>query len=381
MIAFLINELDIRGGTHKQFLKLLEYTSLRTDDFIIITKCVDFNKTYPDFKKFKSKVKIFNEVKATPNSSVFRKYRLLKENKIRLSQLLEGIDSVNIHDCGFERYFPVLKNKYTVWQVNDLPGCFGVGCAKSRKETWKTILLRHLYKHYSKYVTRFTVNVSKNRDRIRAAFHRDADVLYCGIEPIGITKDSPVSVANFKNNKLHLLSSGVFFPYRNYETQIDIVDNLKKQGIDVHLNIIGATDRHENYSSYIKKLISERGLSDNITICGQVDESEFRRLHSMADIFIFINIDQSWGLAVFEAMSCGIPVIVSESVGATEILSNGKNAIFVPPLDAALISEKIVELMHNTDKYEELCTESQKFHTNYTWDNTYSSKIYNILTK
>lgn len=32
MIAFLISELNICGGTHKQFLKLLEYTEKRGED-------------------------------------------------------------------------------------------------------------------------------------------------------------------------------------------------------------------------------------------------------------------------------------------------------------------------------------------------------------
>ena len=58
MIAFLINELDIRGGTHKQLLKLLEYTSARSDDFFIVTKRVDFEKTYPGFRKFENKIRI-----------------------------------------------------------------------------------------------------------------------------------------------------------------------------------------------------------------------------------------------------------------------------------------------------------------------------------
>lgn len=35
MIAFLISELNICGGTHKQFLKLLEYTEKEVRIFIL----------------------------------------------------------------------------------------------------------------------------------------------------------------------------------------------------------------------------------------------------------------------------------------------------------------------------------------------------------
>ena len=50
MIAFLINDLDIRGGTHKQFLKMLDYMSSTEIDFIVITRVLDFDKTFPGFK-------------------------------------------------------------------------------------------------------------------------------------------------------------------------------------------------------------------------------------------------------------------------------------------------------------------------------------------
>lgn len=379
MIAFLINELDIRGGTHKQLLKLLEYTSARTDDFFIVTKRVDFEKTYPGFRKFEKKIRIFNP--ADSHGGPLEKIRVLRNNIKDLKSIISDAECINIHDQGFERYFSAFKSRKVIWQVNDLPHMFQVGVSKNARLNLKSQLFKKIFLHDSRVVNKFTVNVTKNADRIKEAFNRDADVLYCGIEPVGIKHDVSKSLERFRTNKLNLLSSGVFFPYRNYETQVDVVEALLKQGIDVHLNIIGSTERDKDYSKKIKDLISQKGLQNNITVCGQVDEATFRKLHEEADIFMFINVDQSWGLAVFEAMSCGIPVIVSESVGATEILENDKNALFVNPKNSDEIVYRITDLMHNPETYASLCEVSSKFHERYSWDDAYSSKMFEFLVR
>lgn len=378
MIAFLINELDIRGGTHKQFLKLLEYTAARTDNFFIVTKRVDFDKTYPGFKAFENKIRIFTSAKRG-RGKLHTALSIRRDIK-SLRALVKDADVINIHDQGFELLLPAFKNKKTVWQINDLHPSFSVGCNKDEKTGWRTKVIKRIIAYNCRYIDRFTVNVSKNKERIYSAFKRDADVLYCGIEPVGISRAIDLSLSRFKDKKLNLLSSGVFFPYRNYETQVEVVRLLADSGIDVHLNIIGSTDLNPDYSQRIRNLIKETGLEQNITICGMVDEDTFRQLHEDADMFMFINIDQSWGLAVFEAMSCRLPVIVSESVGATEILTDGANALFVKPTDASQIAQTIKKLMQDTGKYLALCEAGEKFHENYTWDKAYSSPMYSILT-
>lgn len=371
MIAFLINELDVRGGTHKQLLQLIDYAASTNTPFKIFTTRYDAEKTYQGFKRHEHNIIVISQ----PNShnTVAKIYNRLRF-ALKLRRQLKGFQAINVHDLGFELYYLFFPRKRTIWQINDMPPCFKVGVSKNVKITQiKRKSLQTIIKIGVQHAIReITVNVTKNKIRAEQQFTVPVNVLYCGIDTIRIQKNIEDSIDRFNKKQINLLSSGVFFPYRNYETQIKIIEILRQYGIDVNLKIIGSTTTSPQYTDTIKRLIANAQLTSNITICGSVDEEMFNQLHQQADMFIFINIDQSWGLAIFEAMSCGLPVIVSESVGATEILSDQHDALIVNPLDAKNIANIIIDLMTQPERYKQLSQNAINFTHKYTWEKSYS---------
>ena len=379
MIAFLIMNLDVRGGTHKQFLKLIEYTAAQGEPFFIVTRSLDYDKTYPEFRKYSHLIRVLEDEPAGSRSVLARCMRTLRLRK-RLAAMVADADVVNIHDCGYECLLPAFKGKRVVWQINDLYYVFKAGVSAGSRLSKAEYALKKIALHGLRYVDEITVNVSKNAERVKTHMHRDAKVLYCGVEPVGIHHDAAQSFERFEGRRVNLLSSGVWFPYRNYEAQVEAVRLMVERGYDVHLSIIGTTHLcPPDYLSRIREMIDAYGLADRVEICGMVDEKRFRELHEQADMFLFVNVDQSWGLAVFEAMSCGLPVIVSESVGATEILHDGVDSIFVNPKSPEAIAAKIESLMADRDLYTRISSTAAQFHHQYTWDKAYSAPMLELL--
>jgi glycosyltransferase involved in cell wall biosynthesis len=376
MIVFLIYDLKIKGGSHKQFLKMLEYTDEQNIDFKVITSHLDLKNTYPGFEKFKNKITVVQRKKGRYLVSKVLNHFIYFD---ALKNAISKGDIINIHDGGFEKYLGAFRGKKVFWQVNDLHQCFNEGVSNSVKKSFLNKILKIYVKSNISIITKFTVNVSKNAERIKKHFNRDAHVFYCGIESLGFVKENTNSFQRFAANKINLLSSGVFFPYRNYETQIKVVKRLRKEGLDVSLNIFGSTMMDIEYSNKIKKIIFDENLSDYIKVLGQIDYDHFLELHKNSDLFLFVNIDQSWGLAVFEAMSCGLPVILSESVGATEILHNGIDSVFVQPTNDLQIANEIIKMMSDEKYYLEISTISSNFHENYSWNKSYCSKMLNMM--
>lgn len=376
MITFLISELSIRGGTHKQLLKLVEYVDQKSIKFKIITLILDLNETYPEFRRYEK-----NIIELSPIDGKWIGTKLLNHFRYinRLKKEIKNSNVINIHDCGFEKYLSAFRGKKVYWQINDLPKFFKEGVAKKQKISLKNkIIKKHLLRNLN-IVTEFVVNVSKNADRVSKHFKRKAKVFYPGVDMINFTKLNSNSFHRFSCKKINLLSSGVFFPYRNYEVQIKVVKILKEKGYDVCLRIFGLLKSDPIYSSKIKELVRQENLDANIHILGQINEETYSVLHKDSDIFLFTNIDQSWGLAIFEAMSCGMPVIVSNNVGATEILTDNENSIFINPHDEEQIADKILVLIKKQQFYESISSNSVLFAHDMTWEKSYCSKMLNLL--
>ena len=384
-VVLLTYELNVCGGTHKQLLRLAEYLLKQGHDVTILTRFYDLEKTYPEFKEIKVKSLYKDDWnKTAPQTGFINKIKnkIHKMNdSIKLyREIPKDVDIINIHDNGLDEVLLLqrlfFKKAKTIWQINDLPYCFRVGTNAQLNDGFKQYLKRVYMRFISTVVDEITVNVTKNAERVEQCFSRKAKVFYCGVD---VNDALEKHTYNIKDNSVRILSSGVLFPYRNYETLVYVVENLKSKNINVHLDVIGATDRSPAYSEKIINLVKEKQLENEITIWGQVDDAKYNELHNGADMFAFININQSWGLAVFEAMSCGLPVIVSESVGAIELLHNNEDAIIVDPENVEAVSDVVLKLMNDKDYYNKISENAYKAVKEFTWDNLYSSKAENLF--
>lgn len=381
-VALVVNELNIRGGTHKQVLRLCDYMCSQGINFSVFTKYYDLQSTYPDFQKYnviylKEKPKVWNE-KAFLIKKVMDYISLKLEDIQLFFKISSSYDIVNIHDNGLNFLILMLglfSGKKIIWQINDLPGCFMAGKSRDKIYSKKTEIHKKIARMAAKKVDAVTVNVTKNKERVEKYLDREAFVYYCGVdvnETLQIHNEMP-------GQKIRLLSAGVFFPYRNYETLVKAVYKLKKMGCQVSLDIIGSTKLSEKYAAKIKSLIKKGGLEANIKIWGQVSEKKYTDLFNNSDIFLFMNIDQSWGLAVFEAMSCGMPTLVSESVGATELLTDGFNALIRPPKDVDAICEEIVRLSKDQEFYRFISKNAVETARKLTWEKMYCEKMIRLF--
>ena len=75
-----------------------------------------------------------------------------------------------------------------------------------------------------------------------------------------------------------------------------------------------------------QELIQSYGLSDYATLTGAVANTELMDYFHSHDVYLNTTAYESFGLAVFEAAACGIPII-STRVGELPYLWNDKQNI------------------------------------------------------
>ena len=76
--------------------------------------------------------------------------------------------------------------------------------------------------------------------------------------------------------------------------------------------------------------------------------------YSDADVFCLPSVEDGWGLVVSEAMSAGLPVVVSDQAGAAEQVEDGVNGFVVPARDSAALAAKLEELVADRDLRERI---------------------------
>jgi glycosyltransferase involved in cell wall biosynthesis len=84
-----------------------------------------------------------------------------------------------------------------------------------------------------------------------------------------------------------------------------------------------------------------------VTAAGPVGQPELAAELRRADCLVLPSRNDSYGMVVAEALACGLPVLVSEMVGAGELVTPGRNGWIVPAGDAAALAERMAWCVRN----------------------------------
>jgi UDP-glucose:(heptosyl)LPS alpha-1,3-glucosyltransferase len=87
-----------------------------------------------------------------------------------------------------------------------------------------------------------------------------------------------------------------------------------------------------------RELARSLGVADAVVFAG-TQPAGIERYYRAADAFIMLSAFDTFGLVVLEAMAAGLPVIVSENVGAKDLVENGRNGFVVSGGAAAQVME------------------------------------------
>ena len=74
---------------------------------------------------------------------------------------------------------------------------------------------------------------------------------------------------------------------------------------------------------------------------GAVPFKEMQALYRQMDILLMPSVREGFGLAVAEAMACGLPVVASNCSAIPELINDGKGGFLCPVGDVAAFAEKI----------------------------------------
>lgn len=395
-IAIIVRKLNMTGGVQRQALSLAREIVNMGHNVKLYTFSYDRENCFPEIIGHMEVIEL-PKAKYLPTAGFFG---FLNENKMAKDlallmdkdfDILHPHDNVAYHVAYY--YKKLVKNIPSVWQMNELlsmrwpPELLKfVEDPKFHDIPWRPYFLK-------KAVILFKIAYEKSFIKAQNAitvfdtFHQNLLKRYTGcdsfIVPSGIEVEKfPFFLHNppQKEEKIKLLSSGVFLSYRRYEDIFYAMQKLVGQGYDLHLTILSDYSTDKKYYRLLNELCQKLGLKERVLFFGKYSDQELLDFFAKSHIFVFPHL-QSQALSAYEAMVAGLPVIVAPMPGTYETLVHKKNALFFTPKDVDGLAQAIKELIDNKQLYLQISKQgAQSIRDNFSWAD-YTKRMLVIFNK
>ncbi|KPK39191.1 MAG: hypothetical protein AMJ78_08855, partial [Omnitrophica WOR_2 bacterium SM23_29] len=140
---------------------------------------------------------------------------------------------------------------------------------------------------------------------------------------------------------------GRLVPIKNHRMFIEAIKHLPgylNNNFDVKYLIIGDGQERKALEKYTKDL----SLDGNVIFCGW--REDMKSVYSDLDIIALTSINEGTPVSLIEALAAGRPVIATKVGGVADVVEDGVNGYLVPSGDAETFSQRLAELIRDSQK-------------------------------
>jgi glycosyltransferase involved in cell wall biosynthesis len=128
--------------------------------------------------------------------------------------------------------------------------------------------------------------------------------------------------------------------FKRLDIAIDAIARLDG-ALPPHLVVVGGGELLEGYREQARAA----GVSERVHFLGAVPHAELPAVLRAADLFLLATEPpESFGIALAEAMACGLPAIATDYPGVRAVVDDEATGLLVPPGDAAAVAAAIERL-------------------------------------
>jgi glycosyltransferase involved in cell wall biosynthesis len=187
------------------------------------------------------------------------------------------------------------------------------------------------------------------------------DVKRIAVLPLGVNLDQFYSADCSPLRKEHtakFIFVGHITAQKGADALLRACEKLREKKLPFELTLVGSyagrSDLVEKFKPFGK-------------IMGQVPHAKLGDIYRSMNCFVLPSRYDSFGLVVAEAMACGLPAIVSDSVGARDLIQNGRNGWVIPSNDSDALYEVMAECAQAPEKLRPMGCAARKVAEQIGW--------------
>lgn len=171
-----------------------------------------------------------------------------------------------------------------------------------------------------------------------------------------------------EEGKYVALSVGRLVSLKGHHLTIEAVSSFS----DLHLYIAGEGPEEKKLRLLAQKLEVE----DRVTFLGRVQHKDLNDYYNAADLTILASSKEGWANVLLESMSCGTPVVATNTGGTPEVVTDRVAGVLIQDRTAQSIAKSIRKLF---DFYPDR-TLTRQYAEQFSWNET-SEKQLALLRK
>ena len=153
--------------------------------------------------------------------------------------------------------------------------------------------------------------------------------------------------------------------HKGLQILIEAVASLQKNIPDLHLIVVGDGDMKSKYEERVRKL----GLGETVTFTGRLAGEKLAEQYQQAHVFALPTSNDSFSMAILEAMASGLPVVSTKVGGIPDLVSDNETGFLTVLQNLATLEKGLGDLLTNPRQASSFGTAGQiRVINNFNWN-------------
>lgn len=193
---------------------------------------------------------------------------------------------------------------------------------------------------------------------------KENQMLYCpyGVDASRFSQKNYEDVKNMNDRPLRFIYVGGVKELKGISYLLKAFMNIPQDKAE--LTIVGAySPQDKDIQPYLRR----------VHFTGMVLHSEVPNLLKAADVFVFPSLGEGFSLSVLEAAAVGLPLIISENAGVTDVIRNNKEGLVIPIQSSKAIEDAVTWFVNHPEAICPMGMAARAKALEYTWERYYKT--------